>query len=145
MNKTDESRNTCDIRCRCPCKNSLLFHLGMESVYQVSRNKFVMFGENMEDISSGVYVLHLVISRSCHSEKGKQITKCKMDVRDLHSHCICSWHPTLFVSTPSLVIFAPPRICGFIFMLRAVPTIVVARTFCASRDTRISCGWCLLI
>ena len=29
-------------------------------------------------------------------------------------------------------------------ILRAVPTIVIAHTFCASRDTRISCGWCLL-
>ena len=29
--------------------------------------------------------------------------------------------------------------------LRTVPTIVTAHTFCASRDTRVSCGWCLLI
>ena len=29
--------------------------------------------------------------------------------------------------------------------LRAVPTIVTAHTFCASRDTRVSYGWCLLI
>ena len=29
--------------------------------------------------------------------------------------------------------------------LRTVPTIVLAHTFCASRDTRISYGWCLLI
>ena len=29
--------------------------------------------------------------------------------------------------------------------LRTVPTIVIAHTFCASRDTRISYGWCLLI
>ena len=26
-----------------------------------------------------------------------------------------------------------------------VPTIVTAHTFCASRDTRVSYGWCLLI
>ena len=30
-------------------------------------------------------------------------------------------------------------------VLRTVPTIVIAHTFCASRDTRISYGWCLLI
>ena len=29
--------------------------------------------------------------------------------------------------------------------LRTVPTIVIAHTFCASPDTRISYGWCLLI
>ena len=29
--------------------------------------------------------------------------------------------------------------------LRTVPTIVTAHTFCASRDTRVSYGWCLLI
>ena len=29
--------------------------------------------------------------------------------------------------------------------LRTVPTIVIAHTFCASRDGRISYGWCLLI
>ena len=29
--------------------------------------------------------------------------------------------------------------------LRTVPTFVTARTFCASRDTRVSLGWCLLI
>ena len=27
-------------------------------------------------------------------------------------------------------------------LLRKVPTIVTAHTFCASRDTRVSCGWC---
>ena len=32
-----------------------------------------------------------------------------------------------------------------IFFLRTVPTIVIAHTFCASRDTRISYQWCLLI
>ena len=30
-------------------------------------------------------------------------------------------------------------------VLRTVPTIVTAHTFCASRDTRVSYGWCLLI
>ena len=30
-------------------------------------------------------------------------------------------------------------------LLRTVPTIVTAHTFCASRDTRVSYGWCLLI
>ena len=29
--------------------------------------------------------------------------------------------------------------------LRTVPTFVTAHTFCASRDTRVSYGWCLLI
>ena len=29
--------------------------------------------------------------------------------------------------------------------LRTVPTIVTAHTFCASRDTRVSYGWWLLI
>ena len=29
--------------------------------------------------------------------------------------------------------------------LRTVPTFVTAHTFCASQDTRISYGWCLLI
>ena len=29
--------------------------------------------------------------------------------------------------------------------LRTVPTIVIAHTFCASRDTRVSYRWCLLI
>ena len=29
--------------------------------------------------------------------------------------------------------------------LRTVPTFVTAHTFCASRDTRVSCGWCLVI
>ena len=29
--------------------------------------------------------------------------------------------------------------------LRTVPTVVFARTFCTSRDTRVSYGWCLLI
>ena len=29
--------------------------------------------------------------------------------------------------------------------LRTVPTIVTAHTFCASRDTRVSYGWCLPI
>ena len=29
--------------------------------------------------------------------------------------------------------------------LRTVPTMVTAYTFCASRDTRVSYGWCLLI
>ena len=30
-------------------------------------------------------------------------------------------------------------------ILRTVPTIVIAHTFCASRDARIPYGWCLLI
>ena len=30
-------------------------------------------------------------------------------------------------------------------ILRTVPTIVTAHTFCVSRDTRVSYGWCLLI
>ena len=30
-------------------------------------------------------------------------------------------------------------------ILRTVPTIVTAHTFCASGDTRVSYGWCLLI
>ena len=30
-------------------------------------------------------------------------------------------------------------------LLRTVPTIVTAHTFCASRDTQVSYGWCLLI
>ena len=30
-------------------------------------------------------------------------------------------------------------------ILRTVPTIVTAHTFCASRDTRVSYEWCLLI
>ena len=30
-------------------------------------------------------------------------------------------------------------------ILRTVPTIVTAHTFCALRDTRVSYGWCLLI
>ena len=30
-------------------------------------------------------------------------------------------------------------------LLRAVPTIVTAHTFCAPRDTRVSYGWCLLV
>ena len=30
-------------------------------------------------------------------------------------------------------------------MLRMVPTFVTAHTFCASRDTQVSYGWCLLI
>ena len=30
-------------------------------------------------------------------------------------------------------------------VLRTVPSIVTAHTFCASRDTRVSYGWCLLI
>ena len=34
---------------------------------------------------------------------------------------------------------------NLIYPLRTVPTIVIAHTFCASRDTRISYGWCLLI
>ena len=29
--------------------------------------------------------------------------------------------------------------------LRTVPIFVTARTFCVSRDTRVSYGWCLLI
>ena len=29
--------------------------------------------------------------------------------------------------------------------LRTVPTIATAHTFCASQDTRVSYGWCLLI
>ena len=33
---------------------------------------------------------------------------------------------------------------AFSVLLRTVPTIVIAHTFCASQDTRISCGWCLL-
>ena len=32
-----------------------------------------------------------------------------------------------------------------IYCLRTVPTIVIAHTFYANRDTRISYGWCLLI
>ena len=34
---------------------------------------------------------------------------------------------------------------SIIVRLRTVPTIVTAHTFCASRDTRVSYGWCLLI
>ena len=30
-------------------------------------------------------------------------------------------------------------------VLRTVPTFVSAHTFCASRDTRVSFGWCLPI
>ena len=30
-------------------------------------------------------------------------------------------------------------------LLRTVPTIVTAHTFCASRDTRVSYGWCILM
>ena len=43
--------------------------------------------------------------------------------------------------------FAPEHVVIFagINELRTVPTIVIAHTFCASRDTRISYGWCLLI
>ena len=33
----------------------------------------------------------------------------------------------------------------FVKKLRTVPTFVTAHTFCASRDTRVSYGWCLLI
>ena len=40
----------------------------------------------------------------------------------------------------SLVQF--PKICN---QIREVPAIVIAHTFCASRDSRISYGWCLLI
>ena len=29
--------------------------------------------------------------------------------------------------------------------LRTVPTFITAHTFCASQDTRVSYGWCLLI
>ena len=29
-------------------------------------------------------------------------------------------------------------------LVRTMPTIVIAHTFCASRDTRISYGWCFL-
>ena len=29
--------------------------------------------------------------------------------------------------------------------LRTMPTIVIAHRFCASRDTQISYGWCLII
>ena len=29
-------------------------------------------------------------------------------------------------------------------VLRTVPTFVATHTFCASRDTRVSYGWCLL-
>ena len=29
--------------------------------------------------------------------------------------------------------------------LRTAPTFVTAHTFCASRDTQVSYGWCLLI
>ena len=32
-----------------------------------------------------------------------------------------------------------------LFFLRTVPTFVTAHTFCASRDARVSYGWCLLI
>ena len=32
-----------------------------------------------------------------------------------------------------------------IMCLRTVPTIVTAHTFCASGDTRVSYGWCLLL
>ena len=35
--------------------------------------------------------------------------------------------------------------CKFKNILRTVPTIVIAHTFCASRDTPISYGWCLSI
>ena len=38
--------------------------------------------------------------------------------------------------------------CGSFFydaLLRMVPTIVTVHTFCTSRDTRVSYGWCLLI
>ena len=37
--------------------------------------------------------------------------------------------------------FIPEQNC----ILRTVPTIVTAHTFCASRNTRVSYGWCLLI
>ena len=30
-------------------------------------------------------------------------------------------------------------------ILRTLPTFLTAHTFCASRDTGLSCGWCLLI
>ena len=33
----------------------------------------------------------------------------------------------------------------FVSLESIMPTIVTAHTFCASRDTRISCGLCLLI
>ena len=32
-----------------------------------------------------------------------------------------------------------------LYFLRTVPTFVTAHTFCASRDTRVSYGWCPLI
>ena len=35
--------------------------------------------------------------------------------------------------------------CLYVEDLRTVPTIVIAHTFCISRDTWISYGWCLLI
>ena len=42
---------------------------------------------------------------------------------------------------------AQPRQCGLEYrlLLRRVPTIVIAHTFCASPDTRISYRQCLLI
>ena len=36
-------------------------------------------------------------------------------------------------------------VCQFGYVLRTVPTIVIAHTFCASPDTRISYRQCLLI
>ena len=52
--------------------------------------------------------------------------------------------------------FDPSEVCGFLDRIffavrpgyggvRTVPTIVTAQTFCASRDTRVSYGWCSLI
>ena len=37
------------------------------------------------------------------------------------------------------------RVTAFLWFLRTVPTFVTAQMFCASRDTRISYGWCLVI
>ena len=54
----------------------------------------------------------------------------------------CAHSKRNFISPRGHVISSMP---DSLESLRRVPTIVIAHTFCASRDTRISYRWCLLI
>ena len=55
----------------------------------------------------------------------------------------------VFLLLLAFYVCLPVCFCFFVFFffisLRTVPTFVTAHTFCASRDTRVSYGWCLLI
>ena len=70
-------------------------------------------------------------------------TVVKKRTRFIHVACRETTNVYIYVGAPFFQFFLAVDFIRNI--LRTVPTIVTAHTFCASRDTRVSYGWWLLI